>query len=204
MKKLLLIGLLIHLVCFRICSQNLGSLYIKWAGVIDNAEGDDCPHGPTGKLYVLIYPANAYCPGDQKFYKGYINKLTLRGGTSGKFCKGAPAAENEWLDGESRVVNVRLYNWRYDNEEIVVFVYESDPSEFKGHYVPGRSHDALFCYKISRNSTLSLLTLGDSRHPAKKDAISNCKRAGITWYRDIWQGGLFQGIPSIFMQFVTE
>jgi len=102
------------------------------------------------------------------------------------------------------MVNLRLYNWRYASEEIVVVVYESDPSEFKGKYIPGRSHDALFCYKISRNSTLNLLTLGDSRRPAKNDAISNCKRAGITWYRDVWQGGLTQGIPSIFMQFVTE
>ena len=33
-------------------------LVIKWAFVVDNAEGVDLPHGPLGNLHIRIYPGN--------------------------------------------------------------------------------------------------------------------------------------------------
>ena len=31
-----------------------GDLVVQWAGVVDNGEGDNWPHGPFGSLHILI------------------------------------------------------------------------------------------------------------------------------------------------------
>jgi hypothetical protein len=185
-------------------TDNLGKLRIKWTGVIDNAEGDNCPHGPTGKLYVIIYPGSANCPGNQKHYNGYLKKTTLIGQTSGKFCTLGEYADREWLDGAAMQMNLPIYTWQFPNEEILVVIYESDEPKY-GVDEPFRESDMIFCYRISRESTINnLAVLGYTYRPAEDDAIINCRNIGITWYQDIWNGGLNKGIPSIFIQIITE
>lgn len=154
---------------------NLGQLYIKWAGIIDNGEGDDCPHGPTSSLHVLIYPGTSDCPGNQKKYSGFYKETMLRGPESRDFCPlffFFPKPDREWLDGQDMQMDLSIYNWKYFNEEVLLVIYEADPLFWK---IPLREHDMLFCYKVSRQGTLNNSTvLGYVDRPAEDDAISNC------------------------------
>lgn len=205
-----LVKIIISIAFFILFTANVskgqyGTLKIKWAGVIDNGEGDDCPHGPFGKLYVLIYPSHYNCPGSRKSYNGYLKKKVLNGPSSGKYCKVSPYANYEWLDGDALQMETRIYNWVHPNQEILVVIYESDGSEWKGIPVPGRSHDMLFCYQVSRQATMNdYIVLGDRYRTAKDGPIINCRRSGITWHYDVWSNGLNRGIPKMFIQVTTE
>jgi hypothetical protein len=168
---------------------DLGTLEILWAGVIDNGEGDDRPHGPFGSLHVLIYPGTAGCPGDQKSYRGYLSHTYLPGPSKG-----------EWRDGDAMQMRLPIHDWGSGYDDILVVVYESDP------YRVGRSHDMLFCYRVQHSATTGgYIVLGDTYRSAANDALWNCQRRGVPWLTDeVWNGGLGRGMPKMFLQLQTQ
>ncbi|MEP7169893.1 MAG: hypothetical protein ABI855_11035 [Bacteroidota bacterium] len=187
-----------------------GCLKIKWVGVIDNAEGNKCPHGPSGRFYLAVYKNLSNCPGDQKSYDNWDRNIILYGPTSGDFCPcwpKFPASECEWLDGQDLLMDLFVYKWNYADESVWIVIYESDNKDFplSGLF---RKHETIFCQKISRNETKKINpVLKYSTRPAHGDAIDNCKKKGITWLNkvsSVWNGGLKEGIPSIFIQFITD
>lgn len=171
---------------------DFGSLYIDWAGVIDNGEGDNWPHGPHGNFYVVIHDSGRDCS-----YSGYMSKSHFPGPDRSKNGK------YEWLDGSSRTYNnFRIFNWRSNNDYITVMVYESDSGW-------GRNHDLIFCYEVSRRGTINRSIFGDSKRNAHDDAIINCRNRGVTWHNHesiapIWSRSLNRGIPKMFIQFETR
>jgi len=181
-----------------------GSLYVKWAGVIDNGEGDDCPHGPWGNLYVAIYPMNnsSRCP--NIYSDPYHSRTVMEGPSSGKcnYVVKKVKASDEWLDGDAMRMNFPVYNWRHNNETVIMVIFESDGSSW---IAPNRRHDILFCHEISRRSTVNgSQVFSDENRKAHSDAVRNCKNGRISWYRDVWSGGLRSGMPKIFVQLETS
>ncbi|MBK7389086.1 MAG: hypothetical protein IPI23_08450 [Bacteroidetes bacterium] len=203
----------------------LGKLRINWVGVIDNAEGDDWPHGSAGNFHVLIYSPDKGCPGNQPEYSGYFNSdMELKGPSSGdqwfdledivgtekiwKVPIGSGDYKNEFLDGDQKIFigddgkGKIVYPWKYENQSVLLVIYESDP-RIAG--IPTRSHDMVFCALISRKATLKkYLTIADTKRPANDDAISNCKKRKIKWYTNVWKKGLTKGIPKVFLKVSTQ
>jgi hypothetical protein len=169
-----------------------GVLVLQQAVVYDNGEGDeDCSvtvpwplslvfgrvvnpcHGPHGSLHVLVFDAGYGCPPAQKGYNGYLRHIHIKGPT--------PKGEKwEWLDGdEKEFSDLALYEWRNEDDSVIIFVYESDPSAWMGISVPGRGHDPLFCMTVSRSDTRAARTLVDMTRLAERRALRNCRRRGI-------------------------
>lgn len=166
--------------------DNYGYLTIQWAGVIDNGEGDDWPHGKLASLHVLIYPELRYCPGSRKSYSDYLQHVYLNG-----------PSNYEWEDGDAKRMDLCLFRWRSFNDAVTIVVYESDPGGI------GRSHDELFCATIRRRGTGDLLVV-ESHLQAAADAVRNCRWRGITWHEKVWSYGLNRAIPKMFLQFQTQ
>ncbi len=126
----------------------------------------------------------------------------LRGPESRDFCPDFdifPEPDREWLDGDAMLMNLGVYEWKKGDEEVILFIYESDPGGI------GRSHDMIACFRVSRLSTINNLSvISDDYRRAKDDAINNCRKRGITRHKNIWSDGLNTGIPKMFLQIITE
>ena len=95
-----------------------GSLVITWAGVIDNGEGDEPPHGPFGSLHVLIYEEDAGDPEDQFQYPEPLSHAYLSGPTS------AGGEKREWLDGDEKAFeNLEVFQWRKPDAAVRLLIY---------------------------------------------------------------------------------
>lgn len=169
-----------------------GTLVLQHAQVYDNGEGDEnCSvaipwplsllfgdivnpcHGPHGSLHLLIFEPDKGCPPARKSYSGYLRHVYLKGPTPKGY-------KWEWLDGdEKRFEDLALFEWRSENDSVVLFVYESDPSTWLGITVPGRGHDPLFCGEVSRVATMAPRTIKDMTRPAEKRALRNCRKRGM-------------------------
>lgn len=181
-------------------SEDYGSLVITWAGVVDNGEGDDPPHGPIGSLHVLVYAAEVSDPGDRFAYDAPLAHVYLSGPTSGGGTK------QEWLDGdEKEFENLELFQWRGLDDAVSVLVYESDPSSMRFHFLDTefrvemkRRHDRLFYATVSRPDTLSspmTLSSGDIRF-ASADALHNVKgRESSGWIQRVYRQKEREDLP---------
>ena len=195
-----------------------GFLVLQHAVVYDNGEGDEnCSvtvpwplsiffgrvvnpcHGPHGSLHVLVFNDDSGCPQAQKSYDGYLRHIHLDGPT--------PKGEKwEWLDGDEKgFSDLALFEWRNENDSVIIFVYESDPSSWMGITVPGRGHDPLFCMAVSRSDTRVARTLSDITYLAERRALKNCRRRGIRAHnpspkmsitlKTVEQAGVFDYLP---------
>lgn len=200
-------------------SEDYGSLVITWAGVVDNGEGDDPPHGPIGSLHVLVYEADVSDPGDRFAYDAPLAHVYLSGPTSGGGTK------QEWLDGdEKEFENLELFQWRGPDDAVSVLIYESDPSSLTFNFLDAefrvemkRRHDRLFYAMVSRPDTLSSpMTLSSGAvRPASADALQNVKgRASSRWIQRVyrpkeredmpWHDAVFSlPVPAMFVTFAT-
>ncbi len=171
---------------------HFGTLVLQHAMVYDNGEGDEnCSvavpwplsllfgdiinpcHGPHGSLHVLIFDPEKGCPPARKSYSGYLRHVYLKGPTPKGY-------KWEWLDGdEKRFDDLALFEWRSENDSVIVFVYESDPSTWMGITVPGRGHDPLFCEEVSRSNTALRRTFKDTARHAERRALENCWKRGV-------------------------
>ena len=142
-----------------------GELTVKWAGVVDNAEGPGFPHGPYGNLHILIYDTNNGCPDKQKIYPSPLRHIVLPGPSpTGKKC--------EWDDGDqTELDSLGLFEWRSEEDKIVVFIYESDGKSHGKDWV----HDPVFCQTIGRKETLSAVVF-ESPLKAGDHAIERAKQ----------------------------
>lgn len=134
-----------------------GTLVLTWAGVIDNGEGDEPPHGPYGSLHILVYEADAADPEDQQAYAAPLAHVYLSGPTS------AGGSKREWLDGDEKdFQDLEVFRWRRPDDAVAVLIYESDPSSFTFDFLDTtfrlegkRKHDRLFFSRVSRLDTAS-------------------------------------------------
>lgn len=182
-----------------------GTLYITWMGVIDNGEGDNCPHGPWGNLYVVVYLGDNDCPYYGKEisrFEGYHRKRVIEGPSSGK-CPIGLYASDEWIDGDAMRMKLPIHNWSSSqkDEQITVYIYESDTKNI------GRptSHDLLYCGTIWKSNTLNNHLLSWSNRTPGRDAVRMAKKRGAqSWLKEVWSKGLTYSTPSIFIQFLSE
>ncbi len=193
-----------------------GSLVITWAGVIDDGEGNDPPHGPYGSLHVLVYEISVQDPGDQRNYPKPLSHVYLNGPTK------TPDDKYEWLDGdEKEFPNLEIFRWRKQDDEVAILVYESDPSAIRIK-IPGidtnREHDRLFYGKICRMDTVvtPLLLSSANVRLATGEAVQNSKKRESTqrWVKEVfaqigskgtkgWDGSFNLYIPAMFVKFAT-
>jgi hypothetical protein len=196
-RSLALIVLTLFIACHSSDRQKwksapFGILVLQHAVVYDNGEGDEnCSvtvpwplslifgrvvnpcHGPHGSLHALVFDAGHGCPPGLKSYSGYLRHIHLKGPT--------PKGEKwEWLDGDEKEFgNLALYEWADENESVIVFIYESDPSSWMGIPVPGRGHDPIFCATVSRSGTIMHRTLSAPSIRADGRAVRNCVKRGV-------------------------
>lgn len=199
--------------------RSYGSLVITWAGVVDNGEGNDPPHGPIGSLHILVYEPGVPDPGDCFAYDAPLTHVYLSGPTSGGGDK------REWLDGDEKTFeNLEVFRWRKQNDAVSVLIYESDPSSATFHCLGTdftvemkRKHDRLFYTPVSRLDTVfSPLTLSSGTvRLALSDALQNvnsresckvwiqrvCTLTG--WNMPAWEKPLDKAIPAMFVTFNT-
>lgn len=140
----------------------MGWLAITWAGVIDNGEGDVGFHGPVGSLHILIYPALLPCPkrSGASDYDNYIAHAMLLGPTT----DGKEWADGDYLDYWNTYEAtgfrwITVCEWPSGVSELLLFIYESDPSSWNGIHIPIvdliRKHDPLLCVKVKKADTYS-------------------------------------------------
>lgn len=172
-------------------STAYGSLVITWAGVIDNGEGDEPPHGPYGSLHVLVYEADVSDLEDRQQYPEPLSHAYLSGPTS------AGGEKREWLDGDEKTFqNLELFQWRKPDDAVTLLIYESDPSTATFSFLDStfrlemkRKHDRLFFARVSRTDTLGApVTLSSANiRLAMGDALGNLGSAGTVsaWIEDV-------------------
>ena len=182
-------------------NNGFGSLVVDWAAVIDNGEGSGRPHGPLGRIHILAYEADTSCPGKRKSYSRALRHVILKCPSS------EGSTKNEWDDGdEIRYHNLELFRWRSELDAVLLFICESDPSGIGSMiFVPGRAHDPLFCWRVSRSSTLD----ASRRHAEEKAVIRARQRGGDALERSLlgmgaWTEGIRIGIPKMFLQLKTD
>jgi hypothetical protein len=145
--------------------------------IFDNGEGDDCPHGPYGGLYMDIYTTEP------------VESLVRRIGGFGIWDEedpcpdklfepfdtwGTSSANAEWRDGragrgegdELVYKDAGIYEWLYEHEVIRLKIWESDscPDNWFLEMIcdPFREHDMLLNVEIPRHSTQdTLLRVGN-------------------------------------------
>ena len=170
-----------------------GELTVKWAGVVDNAEGTGFPHGPHGNLHLLIYDTHNKCPKKQKIYPAPLRHVVLPGpNPTGKKC--------EWDDGDQvKLDSLGIFEWRSEEDKIIVFVYESDgKTHGKDWY-----HDPVFCKTVGRKETLKAKVF-QSPYKAQEAAILRAKNRGAEgWVGRVSQNGLSGDIGKMFIELET-
>lgn len=168
--------LVLLLTAMPVFSQSYSDahFYLDWIGVVDNGEGSGGVHGPLGNLHVTVYNA--------------------RGQETQSFILGGPT-KGEFDDGDQAYYdNVYLGTVGPYNSAIRVKIWESDPG---GSFL-GRKHDVLFDYWISNYGTYY------SQYAAATDAVHRARRrGGDSWARSVWNGGIRQGIPKVFVKFTS-
>jgi|GEM_PF-2314878 len=218
-------GILCLLSCIPAGAEDMssnayGSLVITWAGVIDNGEGDEPPHGPYGSLHVLVYEADMQDPADRQQYPDPLSHVYLSGPTS------AGGSKQEWIDGDEEAFqDLEVFRWRKPDDAVTLLIYESDPSTVKFNFLGStfkveaeRKHDRLFFSRISRMDTLSspvTLSSGNVRL-ATGDAIQNLQKRdsakgwiqrslnGIAFNDTPGRDGLLQGgLPAMLVTLAT-
>lgn len=159
--------------------QYCNKYYLTWVGVIDNAEGDDWPHGPEGNLHIQLY--------DKKGKE--ISHKILTG-----------PSKNEFLDGDQQGGYCLYLGSSYIYK---IKIWESDDDKFKGVEFPGpsswygRKHDIMF-EGIPKSAGFYY-----SQKAAKSDAIRNAKKRGASkWLKakGLWNGTVSSGIPQMFIE----
>ena len=185
----ILLGMVPGILCLLSCipagaedmpSNPYGSLVITWAGVIDNGEGDEPPHGPYGSLHVLVYEGDMQDPEDRKQYPEPLSHVYLSGPTS------AGGSKQEWIDGDEEAFqDLEVFRWRKPDDAVTVLIYESDPSTVKFNFLGStfkieteRKHDRLFFSRVSRRDILAspvTLSSGNVRL-ATGDALQNLEK----------------------------
>ncbi len=176
-----------------------GCLWIEWAGIIDNGEGSGGIHGPYGSIHIVV---RVYLDGKLVHkHKVYLHGVT---NTGDKF---------EWDDGDQRLYanknspGLWLHKWMHPNEEVGLTFYESDPApSFIPGFIHGREHDVLMNFLITRRAVprFKPARIIASKRPAKSDAIKRSReRNGNKWAKRVWNGGIRQGIPSMFIKIKT-
>jgi len=185
---------LAHQLQGQINNDTLGTLTIKWMGVIDNEEQSGGIHGPWGNFHVLVYLPEQICPGSSDKYPQPLVHFVVRG-----------PSKREWDDGDSLSMNVNVFKWRSKDDKVLVFVYESDPS----FWIFKRKHDPVFCDVISREATLHPV-LFLSRYKTIKTAVKRAfKRGCIAWLKNRLPGDysnlkpLYRSLPKTLVEFET-
>jgi len=171
-----------------------GELTVKWAGVVDNAEGTGFPHGPYGNLHILIYDSHDVCPEKQKIYPSPLRHIVLPGpNPTGKKC--------EWDDGDqSKLDSLGLFEWRSNDDKVVVFIYESDGKTHGKDW----DHDPVFCQTVGRRETLKAAVF-ESNIKANDDAIERAMhRNAEQWLEIVLPNGLKQRVGKMFIELETQ
>lgn len=157
-------------------SGEFGTLNLDWVGVIDNGEGDDWPHGPSGNLRHYIWDKGPIPSEPWYADEGEGRGGVIKGPSSGKAW--GKAWSDEWLDGDKKDFKsegFRLFNWRHEEDSVLLLIYESDSDCLcKWACIP-RAEDILFYATISRQALLQNNGSLDyvSRRKASDDAIDN-------------------------------
>ncbi len=162
-----------------------GVLAVKWAAFIDNAEGSSgdrfgiTGHGPIGNLHLMVYEPRDFsallAKPHRTSYPAPLRHMILTGPTSKKM---------EWDDGDVMRYGSRgadLWRWRRTNDEVCIFVWESDPDG----PVVSRRHDAVFLALVSRSRTLTNRVFASpasrsKEFSAKNTAVSRAQVRGGT------------------------
>ena len=147
-----------------------GTLVLLEARCLDNGEGDECPHGPFGSIYVNFFPADephwpagvhaggegARClrrPDDPSQCRRRLRGPHVGGTPPCPFTK---PPHDEWVDGDrvryawrgSGDLGPGIYAWPEAQQAVVMRLWESDPG---GRF--GRRDDVLGLERIDRAAT---------------------------------------------------
>ncbi|MEW6617694.1 MAG: hypothetical protein AB1333_04760, partial [Patescibacteria group bacterium] len=108
-------------------------LVLEAAWIIDNAEGDDWPHGPYASIYLRVYTpegltykekSNRHLRGPHCCVCPWVLDLWI----FGSYCV-APVPHDEWVDNEyMKYYKAGFHKWQPGETNIAIHVWESDPA----------------------------------------------------------------------------
>ena len=163
--------------CFALCPvpAMASDLFLKWIGFVDNMEGDNPPHGPSGSFHLDIYDENGSRTRRYHLGKGVHDGDEL-------------AFENLYL-GTGRVI-IRI--WESDTMNPWPGVLPLGTSDWGGLF--GRKHDVGVYDWVSSGG------IWWTTRRARPDAIENVRESQPSWLHRVWNKPVADGIPTLFFE----